>query len=419
MNLDVRTASRRTEAALAAIDARDDQLHAFTEVFADAARARAKELDEQLLRGEAAGPLHGMPVSVKDLFPVAGSLTRAGSSALARAERADAVAVARLRAAGAVIIGKTAMHEFAMGVVTPGTSNPHDPARIAGGSSGGAAVAVAAGMGEGALGSDTRGSIRIPAALCGVVGLKPTFGAVPIEDAVPLSWSLDHGGPLAADVDTAAALYAALSGTAPAARPPVGAARLRAGVARAAFEGAEVEVQRCLEGALGALAAAGVDLADAARPDAADFDAANEQSILVSRPEAVAFHRSLGLDRGNYTQDVRDQLAAAEAISAADHVAAQRLRASLRRELTAAFSDFDVLLMPTVAVVAPPHAGALEHSRRLTRNVALWSFVGFPALSVPCGSGGGGLPVGLQIVARPHQEALLLDFGRLAESALR
>lgn len=416
IDLEGMSAAEATERALAAIAQHDGRLHAFVEVFADDARRRAAALDRDSAAGAVRGPLHGVPISIKDLFAVAGSVTRAGSKALEQRDEHDSAAVARLRAAGAVIVGKTALHEFAMGVVTPGTNNPHDESRIAGGSSGGAAVAVASGMGVAALGSDTRGSIRIPAALCGVVGLKPTYCAVPIDDAVPLSWSLDHAGPLARSVDEAAALFAVLAGSDVAAPAP---GSLRMGLPRAAWRDLDPQVDQAIASALNALAAAGIELADAQRPSVDDFDGANEISVVISRAEAVAFHRALDLDRSLYTPDVREQLADAQGILAADYVDAQRLRARLRQELLRCFDDFDVLLMPTVPIVAPPHEGAVKLSRLLTRNVALWSFVGFPALTLPCASAEGGLPVGLQLVAPPHQEAVLLVAGREVENALR
>lgn len=412
-------AAAATERALAAIAARDDEIHAFVDVFADAARARAAELDRLADEGVSAGPLHGVPVSVKDLFAVAGSTTRAGSAAYARLDTEDAPAVARLRAAGAVLIGRTALHEFAMGVVTPGVNNPHDATRIAGGSSGGAAAAVAAGMGALALGSDTRGSIRVPAAFCGVVGLKPTYEAVPLEGALPLSWSLDHAGPIAESVAAAAAGFAVLSGQ-PVGRPAREELNgLRAGVARAAWRDAEPAVEHALAQALDALADAGITLNDVERPSAEDFDSSNRVSVRLTRPEAAALHRTLALDRSLYTDEVRRQLERAEEVRAVDYIDAVRERERLRGELLACFEGSDVLLMPTLPLVAPPHAGAIELSRLITRNVAIWSFVGFPALSVPCGRSADGLPVGIQIVGAPHAEATILSVGQAVESALR
>lgn len=412
----------QVERALAAIEARNTQLGAFVEVFAARALEEAAACDADRAAGHVRGPLHGVPVSVKDLFAVAGSSTRAGSPVFERQDVRDAIAVERLRAAGAVIIGKTVLHEFAMGVIGPHSCNPHDPARIAGGSSTGAAIAVAAGMGPIALGSDTRGSIRVPAALCGVVGLKPTFGAVSLDGAVPLSWTVDHAGPLAASVELAAAAFAAFApGAASAAAQAAElGGPLRIGLPRAAWNGAEPELAALVDAAARALADdTALEITEADRPNDADFDAGNLISLIVSRCEAAAFHRSLALDRTRYDAAIRAQLESAEATLAADYVDAQRLRAQLRTELLGVFERFDALLMPTLPIFAPARDDAARHSLEMTRNVALWSFVGFPALTLPCGRSQSGLPAGLQLVCAPHREALLLQLGRTAENALR
>jgi aspartyl-tRNA(Asn)/glutamyl-tRNA(Gln) amidotransferase subunit A len=217
----VTSSAELVEAALGRIEALDGRLGAFVAVLADQARAEAAARDAERAAGRPRGPLHGLPVGVKDLVDVAGVVTAAGSPKLAaNLARRDAPVVARLRAAGAVVVGKTRTHEFAYGVLTPGTVNPWDEARIAGGSSGGSAAAVAAGLVRLAVGSDTAGSIRIPAACCGVVGFKPTYGAVPTGGVVPLSWSCDHCGPIAASVAEAALLFEVLAGVA---APPAGA----------------------------------------------------------------------------------------------------------------------------------------------------------------------------------------------------
>lgn len=420
---DRRPVRKLVDDALDAIERRDGEIHAFVDVFADEARGRADQLDAD---ATARGALRGVTLSVKDLFAVAGSTTHAGSRAFSRADDHGSTAVARLRAADAVILGRTAMHEFAMGVTTPGVNNPLDPTRSAGGSSGGAAAALAAGMGTAALGSDTRGSIRIPAAFCGVVGLKPTYGAVPLDDAVPLSWSLDHAGPLADSVATASAVFRILgdhsvatgAALAPGSPPPLGE-QPRVGLPPAAWRDVEPAVAEGLAQAVGALDATGVAFSEAEHPSAEDFDSANEVSVVISRSEAVAFHRSLGLDRALYSDEVRAQLAAAESTLAADYVDAQRLRETMRGRLVDVFGQFDLLLMPTVPIVAPPHEGALKLSRLITRNTAIWNFVGFPALSVPSRAPEQRLPAGVQIVGPPGAEEAVLELGGQLERALR
>ena len=226
--------------SLSAIADQNDELYAFVEILEVEALARAKKMDVERGSGRVRSALHGIPVSVKDLYAVKGGTTRAGSLGYERRDDHDAVAVKRLREAGAVVIGKTSTHEFAMGVTAPQSRNPHDVTRIAGGSSSGAAIAVATGMGMAALGTDTRGSIRIPAALCGVVGLKPTFGTIPLDGVVPLAWSMDHVGVMAASADDAVTVLDALTpGTRPLIRPVAAVSDIRVGLPRTAWQGAE------------------------------------------------------------------------------------------------------------------------------------------------------------------------------------
>ncbi len=410
------TAVELVDRALAAIDARNDELYAFVEILEVDARERAATLDRERSAGRVRSPLHGVPVSVKDLYAVRGATTRAGSLAYERRDDHDAEVVRRLRDAGAVVIGKTSTHEFAMGVTAPQSRNPHDSNRIAGGSSSGAAIAVETGMGLAALGTDTRGSIRIPAALCGVVGLKPTIGLIPLDGVVPLAWTLDHVGLMAPSVDDVATVFDALvpaAATDRVAVPPVSS--IRVGLPRAAWRDVEPAVESSIEAALDALLATGVELVDVARPSAIDLDNANLTSMVVSRCEAAAFHRNLDLDPVLYTRDVRSQLEAAEAATAQDYLDGQRLRGELRDEMLQVFDDVDVLLLPTVPIVAPPVELADQTPLVLSRNVAIWSFTGFPALTVPCQPTAAGLPVGLQVVAAPHAEAAVLAVARAVE----
>ena len=409
------TSRELVEEALDAVGARDPSLHAIAHLLASSARAGAAAADAELAAGHRRGRLHGIPVTVKDVIHVAGAPTRAGSAVFEALPGEDADAVARLRAAGAIVLAKTTTHEFALGVTTPQSRNPHDPTRIPGGSSGGSAIAVATGMGLGSLATDTRASIRCPAALCGVVGLKPTFGAVPARGIVPLSWTMDHLGPLAATVADAAILLDVLTGAA------VGAGRvsswagasvagLRIGVPEATFAGAGSALEGAVRSALQAAAGLGCLVTEAARPGARDLDDANAAGLIVSRCEAATFHRGLGADRSQYWDEVADQLSAAEGVSALDYIDAQRLRADLTQGLLSSFADRDVLAMPTVPVVAPPVEDFARYLLVLSRNTSLWSLTGFPALSVPCGMVDG-LPVGLQLVAPPWREDRLIALG--------
>lgn len=410
------TAEELVTRSLRVIAERNDELYAFVEILEVDALERAKKLDAERASGRVRGPLHGIPVSVKDLYAVKGGATRAGSLAFERRDSSDASAVRGLRDAGAVVIGKTSTHEFAMGVTAPQSRNPHDPTRISGGSSSGAAIAVATGMGVAALGTDTRGSIRIPAALCGVVGLKPTFGAVPLDGVVPLSWSMDHVGVMAQSADDAGTVFSALaSGRRGSGGPAPRAEDLRIGLPRAAWRDAEPAVEESIEAVLETLRVTGAELIELARPSAIDLDNANLTSMVVSRCEAAAFHRDLGLDPVLYTRDVREQLEAAKSATALDYIEAQRLRAELRHDMLRIFDDVDVLVMPTVPIVAPTLESADQTPLVLTRNVAIWSFTGFPAVSVPCTPTAAGLPVGLQVVAAPHAEAAILAVARAVE----
>jgi aspartyl-tRNA(Asn)/glutamyl-tRNA(Gln) amidotransferase subunit A len=415
-----RSCRELVEDALAAIERDSDRLGAFVQVLAEEALAEADRLDVELRSGRPRGPLHGIPVSVKDVIHVAGADTRAGSEAYHERPSRDAWAVARLREAGAIVVGKVATHEFALGVTTPQARNPHDPSRIPGGSSGGSGIAVATGMSLASLGTDTRASTRVPAALCGVVGLKPTLGAIPTDGVVPLSWSMDHVGILTPGVhDAAVVLDALVPGHHWAASAADGTvAGVRAGVPEAAFDQIEADVLASVNGALDALRGLGVEVAPIGRPDGRDFARANAMGLIVSRSEAVTFHRSLGTDRTRLWVETRDQLDAADRIVAKDYIEAQRFRGEFRDDMLALFDDRELLAMPTTVVTAPPVERAQEYLMLLSRNAIPWSFLGFPVLSVPCQVTPAGLPVGLQLVARPHGEGALLAVGAALGKAL-
>jgi aspartyl-tRNA(Asn)/glutamyl-tRNA(Gln) amidotransferase subunit A len=409
-------ATTLVEAALDAAE-RHAALAGVVHLDPDGARADALACDAARAAGRRLGPLHGVPVTVKDVIDVAGMPTRAGSDAYDARPSRDAAGVARLRAAGAIVLGKVATHEFALGVTTPQSRNPHDPERIPGGSSGGSAIAVATGIGLGSLGTDTRASIRVPPALCGLVGFKPTYGRVPTDGVVTLSWTMDHVAPIAAGVEDAAALLEVLApeldGLRAWARADVEG--MRVGVPGATFDGADPEVTAAVEGGIARLEAAGVRVRPAGRPDARDLERANAAGLVISRAEAAVVHRDLGLDRSLYWEETADQLAEAERLTAMDYLTAQRMRAELADALAEALRGLDALVMPTTPVAAPLVAEFAEYLTVLSRNAIPWSLVGFPAISVPCGVTAHGLPVGLQIVAAPGREATLVALGAALE----
>jgi aspartyl-tRNA(Asn)/glutamyl-tRNA(Gln) amidotransferase subunit A len=416
------TSRQLVESALAAVAAHNNELVALVEISAEQAMAEAERCDADVAAGRTRGVLHGLPISVKDVIDVAGVPTRAGSDAYFELPSLDAPSVARLRAAGAVLVGKASTHEFALGVTSPQSRNPHDPTRIPGGSSGGSAISVVTGMALGSLGTDTRASIRVPAALSGAVGLKPTIGRVPTGGVVSLSWTMDHVAPLAMTVGDAALLLDVLDPTGSCGRPFTAALGmpvrdLRVGVPEAPFAGCQTGVTRAVASALQLASELGCRVDNVARPDEADLELANAAGLVVSRCEAATIHRSFGLDRLRYWQEVAEQLEAAASIPAIDYLQAQRARLALADGLGELFSSCDVLAMPTVPIVAPPRDDFAAHLMTLSRNAIPWSFVGFPALSLPCGEVGG-LPVGLQLVAAPYREDLLVALGSALEGAL-
>ncbi len=433
-----------TESVLARIAAVEPRLNAFTIVTAEEALAAARQADDEIAAGRWRGPLHGVPVSVKDIFDQLGMRTTAASRFLADAapSRADSGVVARLRAAGAVLIGRTNLHEFALG----GTSqtshfgpvrNPWNPHRIPGGSSGGSGAAVAAGMGFASIGTDTGGSIRIPAACCGVVGLKPTFGRVSRHGLIPLADSLDHAGPLARTVEDAAIVLAAIAGHDPrdprSADVPAeryadaiehGVRGLRIGVLEACLAEADPEVSAAIRTAVRGLEDAGA----AVRPMALDLlDAARDAVVVVLGVESAAVHRDRLRDHPDwFGADVRERLLRGQALPAADYERALSLRAAFRAQLGRAFEQVDVLLTPMLLVGAPPIDAAtvsidgrdVDALRAITANTREWNLAGLPAVSVPCGFTADGLPIALQIVGRAFGEATVLRAARAHERHL-
>jgi aspartyl-tRNA(Asn)/glutamyl-tRNA(Gln) amidotransferase subunit A len=425
-----------TEACLARIEAVEPRLNAFVTVTADLARAQAREATAEIKAGRYRGPLHGIPVAVKDLFATQGIRTTAGSRILAEwIPDEDATVVRKLREEGAVLLGKLGMHEFAYGIssVNPhfgDVRNPWDATKIPGGSSGGSAVAVAAGEAYATLGSDTGGSIRIPASLCGCVGLKPTFGRASLFGTIPLAWSLDHPGPLARTVRDVAIATAAIAGFDP--RDPISAERpvpdflaeidrgargLRVGVPTDhVWDQCDPAIAESVRGAIDALARAGAEIAEIRWPRAAEYAAASSAVLGV---EARAYHEGSFPGRSaDYGPLIRARLAAQGDVDALTY--ARSMRLLLEARAGAADRDLegvDVLAMPTV----PSRAWTIEEAKNIprpsewTRITRIFDLTGQPAISVPCGIDPDGIPIGLQFAARMWDEAAALRAARAYE----
>ena len=368
-------------------------------------------LDEEARAGSFRGPLHGLPITVKDIIDVEGMPTTGSSQALTpRLAGEDATAVARLRAAGALLIGKVATHEFALGVTTPQSRSPWDAQRVPGGSSGGSAISLVTGMALGSLGTDTRASIRVPAALCGLVGFKPSFDLVPTDHWLTLSWSMDHFAPMARSVRDIALMMDVLvdaPGTFTGLLPGSLDGR-RVGYTESTLDGADPDVAARFHESLEAMARAGAEVTRLEAPTAGDFVLANAAGMIVSRAEAAQFHREAGTILDRCIPEVRDQLRAAMELKATDYVRGLRLRGQLRERMASAMSGVDVLAMPTCKVVAPLREEAEDYLLVLSENCIPWSLIDFPAISLYMGQARG-LPCGIQFVAGPGQDRLLLS----------
>jgi aspartyl-tRNA(Asn)/glutamyl-tRNA(Gln) amidotransferase subunit A len=404
----------------------------FTKVYAETARQAADAQDALRRAGYKASPLAGLPVSLKDLFDVAGDRTLAGSKARDDAPVAtrDAAIVARLKAAGAVIIGRTNMTEFAFSGVginphygTPG--NPWDRKRVPGGSSSGAGVSVADEQCVVAIGTDTGGSVRIPSALCGLVGFKPTQKRVPLGGAFPLSTTLDSIGPLANSVACCALADAIMAGEAPVVPAPLGPAALRLGIPRGTylFDEIDAEVAAGFERACAVLTRAGARVFDQALPELADYGPINAKGGF-SPPEAFNIHRELLARRGDdYDQRVRLRIARGAEMSAADYVKLVEDRARFIAAVDARVEGCDALIVPTVAVIAPPIAAFAEDAEfyrlnsKILRNPNVVNFLDRCAITLPV-SRPGEAPVGLMLIGAHGDDRRLLAMAQGIEAAL-
>jgi aspartyl-tRNA(Asn)/glutamyl-tRNA(Gln) amidotransferase subunit A len=423
-----------TKNCLAQIEKLNSTLNAFITVTSDSALAQAHEAEEEILHGNWRGPLHGIPLALKDLIDTAGIRTTAASAVFKdRIPEEDAEVVRPLKDAGVIFLGKQNLHEFAYG----GSSmisyygevhNPWDPARIAGGSSGGSAASVAAGLCYGAIATDTAGSVREPAALCGVVGLKPTYGRIGARGIIPLSPSLDHVGPIARTVSDGAVMLQAIAGhNENGVNAPVGdyfaAIRerltpLRIGVPRKFFyEDLDPEVATAVEEALGVLRALGNDLFEI------EIDVPTDRTLQAA--ESYAYHREFVLRSPHlYQAETLRRIRTGEAISAAQVEQAGRELKQTRSEIRKVFENVDVLVTPTTPIPAPAIADLKRNPDALrpcelvllrnTRPANVW---GLPAISIPCGFTSAGLPIGLQIIGPHWREERVLQLAYAYEQA--
>jgi aspartyl-tRNA(Asn)/glutamyl-tRNA(Gln) amidotransferase subunit A len=410
---------------------RHDSLNSVAAVNAEQtfrlAETRTRELEHRVSHG----PLHGIPITVKDLYAVDGFPTRAGTRAPLPDIGPEGPAVRRLKQAGAIVIAKTNLFEIAAGIGsqnawTGDVCNPHDPARQAGGSSGGSAVATAVGIGLASLGSDTAGSIRVPAALCGVTGFKPSYGRIPLDGALGLSWTCDHAGPLTTCVDDARLLTEVLTGQT-LASPPIDPKLLRLGVPRAFLDGwLAPEVRSAFEHTLTRLRAAGAALVESDLPG---MERAADVFMPIRCAESAFVHRdALATQPEAFSPPVRQRLLEGRALNASVYFENLRERDRLRAATDATLAQIDALLLPSIPVPAPLRTSetvALERGDTDFRSAFIrltlpFSLVGVPALSIPLPAPGlsSALPIGLQIVGPFGADARVLAIGALLERLL-
>ena len=414
------------ESLLAWIDQLEPKLQAWVTLDRAGALAAAQRCAEEIQQGQVRGPLHGVPVGIKDIFHTAGLRTTCGSAIFAeQVSTYDATVVARLKAAGAIILGKTHTTEFATLDPAP-THNPWHLEHTPGGSSSGSGAAVGAGMVAGALGSQTAGSVLRPAAYCGVVGLKPTFGRISRYGVFPVSWRLDHVGVLTRTVEDAALLLQILAGHDPqdisSSTMPVPdyltglEANLapRLGVMRDFFSAqATPEVRQHMEAIIARLRQAGAEISDIPQPESFLVGLAAHRTIM--RVEAAAVHEDLYQQhRDKYRPQIRGFIESGLLIPSVHYIRAQRLRRRLQRELEPYLAHVDALLTPTASAPAPHGLHATGDPMFQTP----WTFVGIPSLTLPSGLSAKGLPMGLQLAAAPFAEARLLAVARWCERVL-
>lgn len=419
-----------TRQCLACIARSNPVFNAFITITADSALARAGELDRELAHGILRGPFHGIPIAHKDLMWTKGIRTTSGSRIFADfVPDRDADVVKRFADAGAVLVGKTGLHEFAYGITSDnphfGTiRNPRNPEHSPGGSSGGSGVAVATGMAMMATGTDTGGSIRVPASFCGVAGFKPTYGLIDRNGVQPLGLSLDHVGPMAQSVGDLRLALDVMSKPSRRKPAPKSLAEIRIGLPENFyFETVAPGIQAVIEGAAHQAERLGGQVKHVRVPD---IEMLNHCGLVILLSEAAAVHQPHSHRRDDFGSDVLALLDQGSLVPAADYVNAQRQRRLLVDEFRALFRTIDCLFTPATPIAAPrigqteiELSGARHDTRILTTRFARgFNVLGFPALSIPAGSTPEGLPIGLQIVARPYQDNLVLALGEALERSI-
>lgn len=433
------TPTELVQETLESIDKQDSEIQAFITVLHEQALKDAEQAEREIRTGLYRSQLHGIPIAIKDLIAVKGVRTTAGSKVLADSiSSEDAMVVELLRKAGAIIIGKTNTYEFAYGPFAPPTRNPWDHTRTSGGSSGGSAAAVVANMCPGAIGTDTGGSIRIPSACCGITGLKPTYGRVSCYGVIPLSWSLDHVGPMGHSAEDCAILFDAIAKYDPrdpnsVAGPPtrntstlIGGAEgcdplslqgLKFGVPQAAFVGSlDSEVRNAWQAALHVFEEEGVEFVDVELPCPT-----MELYRTIQRPEATLAHIQKGwfpAFQNLYTDNVRMRLIQGQQVAAIDYLKAQQERRQFTSSLRAIMQRVDAFVLPTLPIPAIPfkltnqtievNGVTEEASTAFLRLTMPFNLTGLPAISFPCGFSSDGLPLGLQVAGKPFEEATVL-----------
>ena len=429
-----------TQICLARIEALNPKLNAFLTITAESALAAARMATEEIARDQPRGPLHGIPLAIKDLFDVRGVPTTAGSPILKdNLASQDAFTIRRLREAGAIFLGKLNMHEWALGVtsVNPhfgACRNPWDTGYITGGSSGGSAAALVAGLCIGSLGSDTGGSIRIPASLCGVVGLKPTYGRISLRGVIPLSWSLDHAGPMANSVEDAALLLEVIDGYDAAdpynmahkefhftMEPWASGSRsaFRVGIPDASFySDLHPETERAVQTAIKTLGELGFQMIDVALPG---FDVAEKASAKILLAEAAAYHHEhMEQHADQIGEDVLTRFRWGLDVTGVEYALARRTQVEWRRQLEILFESIDALVLPATPLPATPIDESdplLLSQSNLPRFTRMFNLTGNPAIVLPCGLTQSGLPIGLQIVGPNWQEDKILQVAHTYEQA--
>jgi aspartyl-tRNA(Asn)/glutamyl-tRNA(Gln) amidotransferase subunit A len=431
-----------TQACLSRIEELNPKLNAFITVTADSALAQAREAESEIQQGHWRGPLHGIPIALKDLVDTAGVRTTAASGVFKdRIPTQDAEVVRRLKAAGAVLLGKLNMHEFAYGASSVisyfgAVRNPWDPAYNPGGSSGGSAAALAADLCYGAIGSDTGGSIRMPAAYCGIVGLKPTYGRVSTSGVIPLAWSLDHVGPMTRTAMDAALMLGVIAGYDPAdpnstntsvpdyaAGLQAKSSSLRIGIPRVHFyEGLHPEIQTAMNTALSVLGKL------TSSQHEIEIQAANDMAVtalLIQKAEAYAYHRQYLTKYSDlYQPETLKRIRGGADIMGADYIDARRRLDQYRRSISKVFETVDLMVTATTPVppltisellADPDHLRAKEVLS--SPNTRPFNVLGLPAVSVPCGFTSKGLPIGLQVIGRTGDEATVLRLAHTYEQA--